>query len=239
MSGRADRPGENLPERRLTNDQFELVIKRAAELQARAADQAGEEGMSEAEVVRIGRELGLSGSALSQAIAEVGAPAAEPHGLLDHWLGQEAATASRTVPMNADDVMRMLEEYLVEREYMSVLRRFPDHVLYSRDESLAATLGRAKSQVFERTQPLKLSNLEVAVRPLEEGYSYVTFTSRLNEPRFGFAIGGLGGGGAAGISIAAVLGIAVAPAAAILGVPVLGGFVYGMRAGYRHMHAQT
>ena len=62
--------GETLPQRHLSTEQFELVIRRAAELQASAAEAGGEE-MSEGEIVRIGRELGLSGRYLQQALAEV------------------------------------------------------------------------------------------------------------------------------------------------------------------------
>ncbi|HET8656251.1 MAG TPA: hypothetical protein VFL93_12095 [Longimicrobiaceae bacterium] len=222
----------------MTSEQFEMVIRRAAELQARAAD-AGEEGMPEAEVIRIGRELGLSGQALNQALAEVKGAEATPHGFLDRWLGTPGVRTSRTVPIGADDLLRLLEEYLVQREYMTIVRRFPDRALYKRDDSVPATIGRATSQIFERTHPLKLGNIEVAVQPLEEGYSYITVSSELKDYRLGFAAGGILGGGGAGAVTAATLGIAVAPIAAVVGVPVLAAIAYGMHAGYAQLHSQT
>jgi len=70
-----DRPeGLNLPaERQLTQEQFEMVIRRAAELQARAAEDPAGGALTEAEAIRIGREIGISPVHLRRALAETGA----------------------------------------------------------------------------------------------------------------------------------------------------------------------
>jgi hypothetical protein len=83
--------------------------------------------------------------------------------------------------------------------------------------------------------------VEVSVNPLEEGYSYVAIRVDLTNFRTGFAAGGVAGGGAAAVAVGAVLGIAVDPAAAVLGLPVLAGSLWGFRAMQAHYadHAQT
>ncbi len=79
------------------------------------------------------------------------------------------------------------------------------------------------------------------MQPLEAGYSYVVLRVDLTNSRTGFATAGLvlGWGGAAGV--AATLGIAIDPAAAVLGLPVAGGSMWGFRAVQGHIaeHAQT
>ena len=57
-NGFPDRPDSSLvpAERKLTQEQFEMVIRRAAELQARAAEDPSGTALTEEEAIRIGRE---------------------------------------------------------------------------------------------------------------------------------------------------------------------------------------
>lgn len=228
----APRGPAGLPERRLTSQEFEQVIRRAAELQARAAEDSSADEITEAEALRIGRELGLSPMHLHQALAEVTEAAPPEEGLLDRWLGVATVAASRAITGNASDVQVVLEEYLVRREFMMVLRRLPDRTVFEPASGVVAAAGRIASQLTARTRPLRLNRLEVAIRRLEEGYCYVTLATALNSERAGFAAGALLMGGGAGTAVAVALGIAVAPPAALLGLPVLAGAAAAMRAGY-------
>ncbi|MEX2583008.1 MAG: hypothetical protein WD766_07030 [Gemmatimonadota bacterium] len=221
-----ERPDAALPpERVLSNQDFEMVIRRAAELQAREAEAKDGEGMSEAEVVRIGRELGLSTRHLNQALAEVGGVPGQESGALVKLYGPVQVSASRTVVGETAEVSRRLERYLVEREYLAVLRRLPDRVVLTRATGVAAAFGRGVSQVFSRSPLLKVSGLEMAVHALEEGYSYVTLSTSLRGNRLATAAGSMLGGGSTAAATGAVLGIAIAPPAALLGLPVLGGAI--------------
>jgi hypothetical protein len=248
MSGSLQQGGGSLPERRLTNEQFELVIRRAAELQARAAERT-EEGLSEQEVIRIGRELGLSGESLGRALAEVrGRPDGE-EGWAERLFGDAVVSASRTVPGDADEVRSSLETYLIEREWLAPVRRFPDRTLYEKARGLdvARALTRAREALGGVRQPfvgagfdLKTArSVEVAVQQLEPGFSHVRMTADLSNTRAGFATGTLVGGGGSAVAVATVLGIAVAPAAALLGLPVLGGIWFGLRAGQQHVASRA
>jgi hypothetical protein len=218
--------GSNLPAR-LSNRDFELVIRRAAELQARDAEGADGDGIDEAEVLRIGRELGLSTQHLHRALAEVQG-AGPPEGGVIKWMyGPSSVSVGRTVKGGAAQVARTLENYLVEREYLSVLRRLPDRVLYTRASGATAAVGRAMSKAFNRTPPLGVANLESTVRRIEDDYTYVGLSTTLAGHRAGTALASLGGGLSGGGLVAAVLGIAIAPLAALGGIPIALGVAYG------------
>jgi hypothetical protein len=215
------------PERRLSNRDFELVIRRAAELQAREAEDVGGAGMTEDEIMRIGRELGLSTQHLHRALAEVGSDIVRESGLFVRLFGPANVRANRAVAGEVEDIARLLERYLVEREFLTVLRRFPDRVLYTRATGFAAAMGRATSHILSRSPLLKVGNLEVGVRPLDEGYAYVTLAASLGTQRTAAAASAFVGGGTGAAIAGAALGIAIAPPAALLALPVLGGALYG------------
>jgi hypothetical protein len=237
---RPDRPGVPVPERKLSQREFELVIRRAAELQARAAEEGmGDEGVSEGEMLRIGSELGLSGSHLSRALAEVRGTQTADTGLLTRYLGDSVARATRSVLGGADDVRRTLEAYLTEREYLAVLRRLPDRTIYTRASGVAAAVGRATSQMVSRSPLLKVSNLEVSVQPLEEGFSYVMIASSLATQRTSTAAVGVASGVGGGSLVAAVLGIAVAPPAALIGIPFLASSLFAAQQVYHGVLERT
>lgn len=230
--------GGPLTPNRLSHEQFELVIRRAAELQAHAAE-AGDEGLTEAEALRIGRELGLSGRYLNQALAEVRGGTSGAPSLLDRVMGGAVIQASRVVAGGADEISRRLERYLVEHEFYCVLRRMPDRVLYEPARGAVAAVGRAARRAFGRSGGLRFSNLEVSVQPLEPGFCNVVVATRLGAERAGYLTGGVLSSGAIGGMAAAALGIAVDPAAALLGLPLFGSGVYGWRWAYLQSARRT
>lgn len=234
-----DRPDDrNLPVRRLSTEEFELVIRRAAELQTRESERGAAEGITEAEAVRIGRELGLTSENLHRALAEVGVGPGDT-GAMASLFGPEAVRAVRAIEGDATDLATTLERYLVGREYMTVLRRFPDRVLFTQASGMMAAMGRATSQIFNRSPLLKIDNLEVAVHPFEDGWSYVALSTTLKPTRTAAAASSLVGGGTAAATAGAVLGIAVAPPAAVVALPILGASYLFGRAYYRNLIENT
>lgn len=246
MSGVPEVPGNGapLPERRLTPQQMEAVIRRATELQS-GATEGGDEGVSSSELIRIGREIGLAPEHMRRALAEVAGSTPEALTTADHLFGRAHASASRTVRGDADAVSSALEEYLTQREWLTPVRRFPDHSLWERARGM--DMARALTQAREafggsRHPPVgagfQLRNarqLETAVQQLEPGFSHVRLAVDLGNTRAGFATGTLLGGGGGGVVVAAVLGIAVAPPAALLGLPLVGGMWFGLKAAQNHM----
>jgi hypothetical protein len=250
-----DRPrGEELPERRITTEQFEQVIRRAAELQARSLESPDADAMSEAEVLRIGREIGISPVHVRHALAETGG-VTHPATWGERVFGPGWVSASRAVPGEPDAVRQRLDEYMVRRERLAPVRRFADRTLYekARGLDLSRVLEMAQESLAGSSQPMvgagfKLrdaSSVEVGARPLEEGFSYVTLGVDLGSNRVVSAAVGTVGGGGIGLSVAAVLAVAVDPAAALLAAPILASGVWGSRAFHlrtaarAHMHLEA
>ena len=77
------------------------------------------------------------------------------------------------------------------------------------------------------------------MQPLEDGYSYATLATSLASERTATAAGSILGGGSAAAVVGAVAAIAVAPPAALVALPVLGGVAYGGHAYYESLIAKT
>ena len=216
-----------------------MVIRRAAELQARDAERFGAEGISESEALRIGRELGLSTEHLHRALAEVSDTTPPEGGLLLRLLGPRVVHASRIMPGDAAAISAKLERYLVEREYLTVLRRFPERIVLTRASGMAAAMGRATSQIFSRSPLLRVENLELSARPLGEGQAHVYLATSLAGQRTAAAATSIVGGTTGAGLVGAVLGIAVAPPAALVALPILGLSMLGGRAYFKGLGDQV
>ena len=137
----SDGPGTpGVPARRVSSEELEAVIRRATELQFARGE--AEEGLPEAEVMRIGKELGLEPAHVRRAISEVRGQPREEKGMMVSLMGPETIRAVRTIRRPAAQLGMELEEYLLKCEYMTVQRRFPDRTRYVRDNSVGASLGR-------------------------------------------------------------------------------------------------
>lgn len=228
-------PPSNLPARRLSSSELEAVIRRAVELQSAQSAQAGapEEGVSEAEVLRIGQELGLEPVLVRRAISDVRGRAPEDHGALGRVMGPGVVRAARTVRRPAAALGMHLEEYLVRCEYMVVQRRFRDRTRYVRGSGMGAVLGRAARKFGSSHAALDLAQVDVAVSAIDDETSLVELTVDTGTVRTGLAAGGLlGSGGAAAGLTAAVLATPIIDVIALAGIPLVVGTMWGMRGIY-------
>lgn len=225
--------GSGPPARRLSSQELEAVIRRAHELQTTRADR--EDGLSEAEVIQIGKELGLSTGHVRQALAEVATPKPPAEaGTMTRMMGPSVFTASRAVPGDARQVREQIEQYLLEVECMEIVRRHPGgRTQYRRGQGIGATLRRATSQLNSRSRfaQFKLQEVTVEVQPLETGFSLVTLGADLGTVRAAMLATGGTMGGVGGTAAAGFLGVAVDPLAALLGIPILaGGYLFSRMA---------
>lgn len=229
-----------------------MVIRRAAELQARAAEDPAGGELTETEAIRIGREIGISPQHLRRALAEAGSGVDQAPALSTRVLGPRWVQASRTVPGDADEVRAHVDRYLVNRENLAPVRRFPDRTVYARarGNELARIVTMTRETLMARKQqPLvgagfklkRAEQVEVLTQPLEEGFTYLTLAADLGNIRMGMAVTGASVGGSFGIVAATFLGIAVDPFAAVLGIPLLPGAMWGAKMAQikQAVHAQT
>jgi hypothetical protein len=238
MASVPDRPANssaNLPARRLSATEVEAVLRRAVELQARESDArvAAAEGMSDAELIRIGEELGLSPRHVQQALVETSEEPPAEEGWFGRGFGPGTVRVSRLVRRDAEATRGELDAYMRDRECMVVHRRFPERVVYTRASNFVSSLQRAAQQFGAKYPLLNVSQVEVAIRGVDERTCSVSLGVDHRGERSGHAAGGLAVGGITSGVAAVFLGLAVAPPAALVALPLLPGSLLGFRAAYR------
>lgn len=214
---------------------LERILQRAAELQTSERDMG--EGMTPEEVLSLGREVGIPGQYLQQAMLEerTNVTPAEPAGAWDRVVGPATAMAQRVVMGRTEDVMNALVTYMDQHELLCIQRRQPGRITWEPLSGFQATVRRSTAAFGTGKRPFMLSNaatVAATLMPLEAGYVHVTLTADARGLRNAF-IGGAAGittAGAAAVAILAVLTpfavIAVAP------IPLALGLGYGVMRQY-------
>lgn len=128
------------PSSPLDRASFERVLARAAELQAGQAEPA--EAMSEAQLIEVGREVGISPEHVRLALAEertrVRVP--EEQGMVGGLFGGEQVTASRLVRGTPADLLARLDEWMQREEALRPKRRFTDRLTWEARRDLMGSL---------------------------------------------------------------------------------------------------
>jgi len=224
------------PDRSITRPQLELVIRRAVELYAAQAD--ADERLSEDEVLRIGKELGLPPAIVRQAMYEAPAPATDS--IVDRWFGAATVSVSRAVPLPDSDVAARLEEYLSTREYLVLRRRQHSLTIFEPAEDTISKMARALSRPARSWYLARSRQVVLAVRPLEEGRTHVRIDMDLANRRRESVAEGVVGASVVGLALGAIAGTTVGfglvdvigqtAAAAAGAIAGLGGFAGGFSA---------
>ena len=170
-SPEAKPPAEGRPASRgVARADLEAVIRRAVELAHVQGDV--EETLSEAELVRIGNELGLPAAQVRQAIYEQPQLQLEPH-WYDRWFEKPLVSASRVVPARADRTLASLEEYISAREYMQLVRKRSTELSFIPAEDAISRMARSLSRSGRRYHLGNARRVIVSVDPLEADRAHV------------------------------------------------------------------
>jgi hypothetical protein len=223
------------PERGITRQDLELVVRRAAELYTRETD--ADDHLTEAEVLRIAEELGLPGRHVRQALYELPATHHE-EGAIHRWYGLPFVQGTRVVPVAPPTTMDRLEEYLVTREYLQVLRRQGYRAAFAPADDAISNVARAVRRPAGQWQVARSRRVLVEVRPMPDDESHVRIELDFARQRGRALRTGIAGGLALGLPLAALVGLpvgavildlagaAAASAAAVsTGIATLGGSV--------------
>ena len=127
----------------ISREALERIIKRAAELQAGAQDIG--DGLTQDEVLALGKDVGIPSRYLQQAMLEERTRAvAEPRRGFWAWLtGPRTLSADRVVPGDPAAVERALKRWMEEEESLQVKRRYPDRTSWEPKAGAFATIQRA------------------------------------------------------------------------------------------------
>lgn len=205
--------GESVP-----SESLERVIRRAAELQS-AAGEGRTELLETAEIVRIGREVGLDERHVRQALAEVQADALLPEAPHDPafarrlW-GEAFVRGSRPVPGTPSSVQARVEAHFRDRESLTEVRRRPGRSLWKPATGLASKVQRTFDLTGRSYDLADVKQVELAVSPLEADWSLATVTADLSNFRSRYIGGWLGGtvSGYGLVAVAAFLSFTLPPA---------------------------
>lgn len=194
---------------------LERVLARAAELQARHGDPADvspHEALTEAQLLEIGKEAGLSSQHLQLALAEertrvaVATPAAMSAAAA---LRTGAVSATRTVAMPAGEVLPAIDAWMQRRECLVVKRAMPERIVW---EPGGGVMNVARRLIGgQGTSLAGAHEVSATVVPVDDRRVLVRLDADLSPVRSaatrdGVALGVVGAaGGAAAFGVASVV----------------------------------
>jgi hypothetical protein len=193
---------------------LERIIHRAAELQT--AEREIGEGLTADQVMALGREVGIPGRYLQQALLEertrlVGST---PAGLLARAVGPADIAAQRVVRGERDAIEATLIRWMEKFELFSVQRHQPGRVTWEPTGGFQAAYRRAVGAVGGTKQPIMLAKADIVsctVLELEPGYCNVALAATARKARNESVGGGaaLASAGAVGTGVLAAIGAAL------------------------------
>lgn len=216
---------------RIDRAALERIIQRAAELQTTEREIG--DGMTSDELMALGREVGIPGRYLQQALLEertrlgtVGAA-----GLARRVAGPGQITAQRVVTGDQDSIEQSLLRWIEGNELFCVQRQQPGRITWEPISGFQAAIRRSTAALGSGKRPFMLSRaatISATVVSLEPGYAHVTLTADTRNVRNEYMGAGaaFAGAGVAGTAILVALG-ALLPLA-LLPLPVALGFGYGV-----------
>jgi hypothetical protein len=195
--GTPDRPRGRAIER----SEFEQVIRRAAELTLRDAD--ADEQLSEDEVFRVATELGLPAHHVRRALFELPELTVQPR-WYDRYYDAPVFSAARVVPSQAGPLLRRIEEYLVTREYLQIVRRRGENIAFVPADDAISSVARAFLRSGPRHHIARATRVLVSAHAMPDDSAHVRFDVDLSEERRSSASGASAAGLAGGFIVGAV-----------------------------------
>ena len=194
---------------------LERVLARASELSAQSAD--APDGMTEAQLFEIGKEVGLAPATLQQALAEerTRIVLAEETGLEARVMGPASVSATRAISHPPEAVLAALEEWVVRDYRMIPKRRFGNRRTWEPRGGMFAELDRSLRGNQAAAALMKAGEVAVTVSPIGDGRTAVRLDADLMRLRNQRRTGGIALGVAGLVlgTVPVVLGAVLAPIA--------------------------
>jgi hypothetical protein len=216
---------------------LERVLARAAELQGQSSTADATGALSDAQILELGKEVGLSPETLRQAIAEERARVAIPEARgVAGWFGPETFAATRVVPGTPESALIAIDAVLRGDLPFDVKRRFPDRVHW---EPRRGFFDAVRSQFIRGVEGADLrlaQEIATTVTAIDQGRTHVRIDAVLTESRrraVAASRNTLVVGAVTGTVLTALAGfgaVFVVPPIAI----AAGGMLFSFRRGYRN-----
>jgi uncharacterized protein YidB (DUF937 family) len=228
MTGSSDLPSRPVPptppvreESTLDRVALERVLARAAELQAHQADVG--DALTEAQLMEIGGEVGISAQNLRQALAEERGRLTLPRdeGFEGRIAGPAVAIASRTVNSTPERVMAALLHWMEREECLQVKRRFADRSTWEARRDFLSSVRRGFNVGGRGYALSRATEVGATVVPVDDGRVLVRLDADFRPARRARVIGG--GATAVGGTLAGATPLVLG--AAVIADPTLAFFV--------------
>jgi hypothetical protein len=209
---------------------LERVIGRAAELAA-IAGEAPESGVSDEQIVELGRELGIPVPYLRQALAEEHTRTTVPEDQtgIARYLGPTHLSAARTVRGTPEQALAALDRWMDREECLRIKRRFGERVTWEPRRDLVGNIKRGFNLGGRGYALSKATEVGATAVPVDQGRTLVRLDANLEDSRRSSTVGGVTGmvggvgGGAGLLAIAALTGGSVLVAGVVAaGVGAIG-----------------
>ena len=235
--------------RSLSRAQFEEVLRRATELALSEPDAAEGEGrISESELLRIAREVGLPEAHVRRALVELDSGPPPAATWTDRWFGPARVTVSRVVAGTPESLLQTLDDFLVAGQLLQPLRRGKDFNTYRPAVDWIARFAQAAGSTSRRYYWASAKEVEVRVHAVDPHRTLVELRvdPGVRNDAVGGAIAGVAGGSAGMVGVGIALtatGLLPAAVAAVVAVAGAGGVgVLSARWGRGHLekrHAEV
>jgi hypothetical protein len=222
---------------------LDRVLTRAAELQSRS-DGGEETPLTEAQLIELASEVGLSHEHVRQALAEERSQfhIAPERGIAHAMLGNAVVQSTRTVPGDAASVLAALDRWMQNAESLQVKRRFPDQLSWEPRQGFLTAMRRTLLMGGRPFTLAAASEVHAVVAAVEGKKTLTRVIARFDETRGQRTTGALVGVaagmivGVPGFWLAMNANLPIAAALSLipaLGVPML--VVSLVRGAYRRL----
>jgi len=172
-----------MPGELIRREALERIIQRAAELQAGERDIG--EGLTEADVLALGQDVGIPTRYLRQALLEEQTRSVVTGGSgLFAWLtGPSLLTAERVVPGDRGAVERALTVWMEREESLQVKRRYADRTTWEPRVGAFASIQRALGAGGKTFALARATEVGGQVTQLETGFCHVRLVADVRGER--------------------------------------------------------
>jgi hypothetical protein len=166
--------------------ELERVLARAAELQSATGDDSGPaDGLTESQLLDVGREVGLSPAHLLQALAEERTRIAVPgeRGFVAQVAGASTATAHRTVRGTPSAVLAALSQTMLRDESLTVKRRYADRITWEPRRDFWAAFRRLAPAAGRSYDLLRANEVAATAMAVDDARTLVRLDADVSRTR--------------------------------------------------------
>jgi hypothetical protein len=220
---------------RIDRAALDRIIRRAAELQTSERDIG--ESLSPDEVMALGREVGIPGRYLQQALLEerTRLTTLSPAGTWERVIGPGQVSAQRVVRGDPDGLEAGLLRWMEENELLCVLRHQAGRITWEPLTGFQAAIRRSTAAFQGSKRPFTLSRadtISATVLGLEPGWTHVALTATARKARSALLGGGAAVAGAGALASVLMIVLGAFVPVALIPAPLALGIGYGVVRGY-------